>query len=155
HEEAVARLVATVEAGDRKAVLRADAGLGKSTLLARVLTETRSPTRRAVLCSSPTDGATLVAALAEGLGRRVPPGASRGLGGKALTEAVRLCRWQRLGVVLAIDDCQHLNDRGDQRDLERLAHLDPHPQARLTVLLAYRTGEETVVDLRDGAAWDL
>jgi len=48
--------------------------------------------------------------LPEGLGRRVPAGASEVLYWKALDEAVRLCRWQRHRVILAIDDCQHLTD---------------------------------------------
>jgi type II secretory pathway predicted ATPase ExeA len=142
HEEAVARLVDTVETGQRGAVLRAGDGLGKSVVLARALAETRGPSRRAVLLSGPGDGAGMLASLAEGLGRRVPPGAGRGPCWKALDEAVRLCRWQRLGVVLAVDDCQHLTDPSDRLDLERLTHLDPHPETRLTVLLAFRTVED-------------
>jgi MSHA biogenesis protein MshM len=141
HAEAVARLVDTIETGQRRAVVRAGAGLGKSSVLARALAETRGPWRRTAWLSSPTDGAGLLAGLAEGLGRRVPAGASRGLAWKALDEAVRLCRWQRQRVILAIDDCQHLTDPADRLDLERLAHLDPHPDTRLTVLQAYRTDE--------------
>ena len=128
HEEAVARLVDTIETGQRRAVFRAGAGLGKSMVLARALAETRSPVRRAVLVSSSGDGAGLLAGLAEGLGRRVPPGASRGLSWRALGEAVRLCRWQRLRVILAIDDCQHLTDPADRLDLDRLVHLDVAPR---------------------------
>jgi type II secretory pathway predicted ATPase ExeA len=142
HEEAVARLVDTIETGQRRAVLRAWAGLGKSVVLARALAETRGPARRTVLLSSPGDGAGMLAGLAEGLGRRVPSGAGRGPCWKALDEAVRLCRWQHLGVILAVDDCQHLTDPSDRLDLERLTHLDPHPETRLTVLLASRTVED-------------
>src|SRR5947207_10625334 len=61
HAEAVARLVDTIETGQRRAVLRAGAGLGKSSVLARALAETRSPWRRAVFLSSPSDGAGLLA----------------------------------------------------------------------------------------------
>jgi MSHA biogenesis protein MshM len=142
HEEAVARLVDAVESGQRRSAIRAGAGLGKSAVLARALAETRGPSRRAVLLPSPGDGPGMLASLAEGLGRRVPPGAGRGACWKALDDAVRLCRWQRLGVVLAVDDCQHLADPVDRLDLERLTHLDPHPDARLTVLLSYRTPED-------------
>ena len=141
HDEAVARLVDTIETCQRRAELRADAGLGKSSVLARALAETRGPWRRAVLLSSPIDGAGLLSALAEGLGRRVPPGASRGVAWKSLDEAVRICRWQRQRVILAIDDCQHLAEPADRLDLERLAHLDSHPETRLTILQAYRTDE--------------
>jgi type II secretory pathway predicted ATPase ExeA len=142
HDEAVARLVDTIETGQRRAVVRAGAGLGKSLVLARALAETRGPWRRAVLLSSPIDGPGLLAGLAEALGRRVAAGASRGLSWKALDEAVRLCRWQRQRVVLAIDDCQRLTEPADRLDLERLAHLDPHPETRLTILQAFRTDED-------------
>ncbi len=142
HEEAVARLVDTIETGGQRAVLRAGAGLGKSMVLARALSETRSPLRRAVIVSSAIDGAGLFAGLAEGLGRRVAPGASRGASWRALGEAVRLCRWQRLRVILAIDDCQHLSEPVDRLDLERLVHLDVHPESRLTVLQVFRSDED-------------
>jgi len=156
HEEAVARLVDTIETGQRRAVLRAGAGLGKSMVLARALTETRSPVRRSVLVSSSADGAGLLAGLAEGLGRRVPPGASRGLSWRALGEAVRLCRWQRLRVILAIDDCQHLTDPVDRLDLDRLAHLDTHAESRLTVLQVFRSDEDAEPPGWSAAApWDL
>jgi MSHA biogenesis protein MshM len=156
HQEAVARLVDTIETGQRRAVLRAGAGLGKSMVLAQALTETRSPSRRAVLVSSAGDGASLLAGLAEGLGRRVPPGASRGSGWRALGEAVRLCRWQRLRVILAIDDCQYLADPVDRLDLDRLVHLDNHPAARLTVLQVFRSDEDEEPAGQSAAApWEL
>src|SRR5258707_1069314 len=69
------------------------------------------------------------------------PWRGRGLSWKALDEAVRLCRWQRQRVILAIDDCEHLTDPAGLLDLERLVHLDPHPDSRLTVLLVFRTDE--------------
>ncbi len=155
YEEAVARLVDTIETGRRRAVLRAGAGLGKSLILARALAETKSPTRRAAFVSSPTDGATLLAGLAHALGRHIPAGASRGRAWKALDEAVRLCRWQRLPVILAIDDCQHLTEHADRLDLDRLVHLDPHPQARLTVLLAFRTDDDEPASWSAAAPWEL
>jgi MSHA biogenesis protein MshM len=157
HAEAVARLVETIESGRRRAVLRADAGLGKSVVLARVLAEARGPARRAVLrsCAAAGDGAGLLASLAEGLGRRVPAGSTRGMSWKALEEAVRLCRWQRLGVILAVDDCQYLVEPADQFDLERLVHLDSHPETRLTVLLVYRAEEEEGGRGHIAAPWEL
>jgi type II secretory pathway predicted ATPase ExeA len=142
HDEAVARLLATIETGQRRVVLRAGAGLGKSTVLARALAEARHPARRVVLRAAPADGPSLLAELAEGLGQRVPDGPSRAAAWRALEQAVRLCRWQRLGVILAIDDCQFLGDPADQLDLERLVHLDPHPESRLTVLQTYQTDDE-------------
>jgi type II secretory pathway predicted ATPase ExeA len=139
HEEALARLEGAIANGRRRVVLLGAAGLGKSLLLAQALARTRSPAQRAAFLSIPADGAALFVGLAERLGRRAPAGANRGLAWKTLEEAVRLCRWQRMRVVLIIDDCQHWTDRADRLDLERLAHLDPHPEARVTVLQSYRT----------------
>ncbi len=151
HEEAVARLSHTIETGQRLAILRAAAGQGKTTVLARALAEARHPSRRVARVSSPPDGARLLAGLAEGLGARVPTGSGRAMAWKILADAVRLCRWQRLGVVLAIDDGQDLVGPVDRLDLDRLAHLDPHPDARLTVIRAHRTDD----DEADAPAWEL
>jgi type II secretory pathway predicted ATPase ExeA len=152
HHEAVARLVHTIESGQRRAIVQAEAGRGKSVVLARALAETKSPARRAALISSPTDGTSLLSLLAERLGIRVASGAGRPAAWKALADAVRLCRWQRLQVVLAIDDAQDLVAPADRLDLDRLVHLDPHPEARLTILAAYRTSKE---DEERRTAWDL
>jgi type II secretory pathway predicted ATPase ExeA len=142
HEEAVARLVDAIVSGRQRAILEGGAGLGKSVVLARALAQTRGPAQRTALVRAPGDGAALFAGLAERLGRRALPGAGRGTSWRALEEAVRLCRWQRLRVVLVIDDCQHLTARDDRLDLERLAHLDPHPESRVSILEAYRTDPE-------------
>jgi type II secretory pathway predicted ATPase ExeA len=156
HEEVLARLEGAIAGGRRHVLLRGGAGLGKSLILARALARTRSPAQRAALLSSPGDGGALFAGLAERLGRRAPVGANRGLAWKALEEAVRLCRWQRLHVVLVIDDCQHLTGRADRLDLERLAHLDPHPDGKVTVLQAYRTELDPEQELHAAAApWEL
>lgn len=144
HEEALARLVDTIETGQRVAVLRAGAGMGKSVVLARAVLATKGPGRRFVRVSCPTDGLSLVVALAGGLGVVVPPGAVRPVAWKGLADALKLCRWQKLQAVLVIDDCQELVDPADARDLERLANLDPNPSTRLTVVQSFRSpdGEE-------------
>lgn len=134
HLEALARLRHAIETGQRRAVLRAEAGLGKSAVLGRVLAEIKGPGVRIARATSPVDGPSLWLSLAEGLGGRPEPGGTRGSAWKGLADAARLCRAQGLGVVLAIDDCQDLTDPSDRLDLERLVHLDPHPRARVTVL---------------------
>lgn len=149
HREALARLRHAIEAGERRAALRSGAGLGKSAVLARLLAEVKGPRVRIARASSPTDGLTLLATLAEGLGGRCEPGATRGLAWRRLADAVRLCRSQDLGVVLAIDDCQDLTTADDRLDLDRLVHLDPHPRARLTVLQVGR------IDGHAPEPWDL
>ncbi len=142
HDEALARLVHTIEAGGRLAVLRAGAGLGKSVVLARAILATKGPQRRFARVSFPTDGVSMLAGLAGALGGVVPSGPGRPAAWKALGDAVKLCRWQKLHAVLVVDDCQELGDPADARDLERLAQLDPHPSTRLTVVQAFREPDE-------------
>ena len=109
HDEAVARLVDTIETGGRRVTVRAAAGLGKSSVLTRRLAVTRGPSRRqAKALVSPTDGASLFVGLAEGLGLRVAAGLGRSSSWRALCDAARLCRAQGLQVVLAVDGSQSL-----------------------------------------------
>src|SRR5437763_8435285 len=77
HDEAVARLVHTIESSGRSARLVAGPGLGKSTVLARAIEATRSPTRRFARASGLADGPCLLASLATGLGARVGRESSR------------------------------------------------------------------------------
>lgn len=152
HEEAVARVVHAIESCQRSAVVRADAGLGKSFLLNRALAETRGPSRRVAHASGPLDGASLFTALAESLGTRVSAGASRATAWRALAQAVRLERWQRSHVILVVDDVHLLTTSDDRSDLERLAHLESSPTARFTVVTAGRPPDER---LPVAAPWDL
>jgi type II secretory pathway predicted ATPase ExeA len=143
HDEALARLVETIESHQRLAVIRARAGLGKSVVIGKALDETRSPTRRVVRVECPVDGPGLLASLAEGLGARIPGEPTRAAAWKALGEGIRLCRWQRLHALLVVDDCQELAEPADRRDLERLANIDPRPATRLTVIQAFRDGPDS------------
>jgi MSHA biogenesis protein MshM len=153
HDEAVARLTYAVESGQPSAVIRAGTGFGKTTVLAQALAELRGPSRRIARASRPADGPGLLVTLAEGLGDRLPArGLSRAMAWKALAERVRLCRWQGLQVVLAIDDCHALIEPADRLDLDRLTHLDPHPESRLTVLQTFQTSETLEPDL---PSWEL
>lgn len=128
HAEAVERLAFAVEAGERLASLEAPAGLGKSVVLARALARAKDPARRLARVVAPADGDALAAGLAEALGRRV---AGRESSWARLAEALRLCRAQRLGVTLAIDDAHAL---ADPAPFDRLRALDPG----ITLLLVGR-----------------
>jgi MSHA biogenesis protein MshM len=152
HEEALARLIDTIEGCGRLAVVRSRAGLGKSTILAQALDETRKPGRRASQVVHPVDGPEMLGKLAEGLGVRVPVDSSRAAAWSALGEAVRIYRWQRSHVVLVVDDAQDLTELSDRRDLERLTHLDPNPRSRLTVIQAFRESDD---DASSPADWQL
>lgn len=149
HEEAVARLLHAIEAGDRSAVLDAGPGLGKTVVLRETLARTRHPGRRIALVSGPPDGLALWQALATALGMAV---SDRGGAWSALRDALRLCRLRGQGVVLAIDDAHLLADRPVVDHLDHLAHLDPHPSARVTIL---RVGRPPDGDLAAEGGWGL
>jgi len=146
HGEAVARLVRTIETAARSAALVAPAGLGKSTVLARAIEATRGPGRRFVRSTAPDDGAGLLATLAVGLGGRLAAEAGRPSAWKALRDAVRLCRFQKIHVVLAVDSCETLESEADRSVLDRLEYVDPDPAVPLTILRVGRStaGFETV-----------
>lgn len=142
HDEAVARLVDAMTSHQRRALLVAPGGLGKTRVLEEALSQSRAPGRRVARVVSPIDGGALFAGLAQQLGAVTPPDLSRSLAWRALCDAVRLCRWQRLHVVLTVDDCQDVMSPADHLDVERLVHVDPHPDARLTVVQIYRGAME-------------
>jgi len=136
HEEAVARLVHSIEAGHRLAVLSAPAGMGKTLVLNRALTEARDTCRRFAIVSNPMEGAHLYSRLAEKLGSRGLVSASRGAAWLALEQAVRGCALQGFQVVLAVDDCTSLIANGASADLRRLCQVGASAGGRVTVLLA-------------------
>lgn len=142
HAEAVARLEQTVEAGEKLGILDAEAGLGKSVVLAEVLRRLRNPSRRIALAAAPLDGASLYASLARALAGRSLLPAGRSQAWAALRDAVRLAARQRLAVVLAVDDAHLLAGAEDRRDLQRLAALADAERAPVTVLCVARPGEE-------------
>ena len=80
-----------------------------------------------MLVQGPPDDLSLLGGLAEGLGVRLSGRENRSSLWRALTEAVRLCRLQNLGVVLAVDDAHEIDDPAA---IDRLTHLDPHPKRR-------------------------
>jgi MSHA biogenesis protein MshM len=141
HEEAVARLVHTIEAGHRLAVLSAPAGMGKTLVLGRALAEARDPCRRFAMVSNPMEGGHLYSRLAEKLGSCGLGAASRGAAWLALEQAVRGCALQGFQVVLAVDDCASLIAAGAGDDLRRLGQVGASAGGRVTVLLVL--GEES------------
>jgi MSHA biogenesis protein MshM len=152
HEEALARLQNTIDSGERRVVLRGAAGSGKTTLLNRLVNEGRRPSRRFARVAHPTNGPGLYAALAQGLGVR--PNGGRESAWKSLTDAMRLCRWQKVTPVLIVDDAQSLDNLEDRRDLECLEHLDTHPDARFSVVLSWTEPEGDLCGAPT-RAWDL
>jgi MSHA biogenesis protein MshM len=138
HVEAVVRLVYSIEARDRLAILSGPPGVGKSRVLAQALHETRSPVRRVSMVNRPMDGADLFAGLAQGLGVRQAKHAT-GLaeGWHLLQRGIRIFAQQRFQAVLVVvvEDSQFLVESGQSAELERLAHLGEVEDGAVTVLL--------------------
>ena len=134
HDEAIARLVESIESTQRLTILEAGEGLGKSLIVSLALRETRHPSRRFARVTAPVDGPEMLATLAHGLGASVPPDASRSVAWRALVQGVRLCRLQNLHTVLVVEDAHFLIENADRRDLDRLVHLDSSTGASVTVI---------------------
>lgn len=100
HDEALYRLIHAIEHAHRQVLFRAEAGLGKTTVLRRAIAETRSPDRRMVLVRPMGEDLQLPALIAGRLGYR--PG--EGLGWRAMARALRVATLQGTRIVLAIDD---------------------------------------------------
>jgi type II secretory pathway predicted ATPase ExeA len=137
HDEAVARLVHTIETAERRALVTANAGLGKSTILRKAFAEMQSPRRRFALVSCTREGTLLFALLAERLAERVGREPSRLASWRALERAIRLASIQGIHVVLGIDDC-HFASSDARRDIESLANLGTGTNTLLTVVQAGR-----------------
>ncbi len=135
HEEAVARLLHTVDSGGRLAILDASAGLGKTRVLGQSLALARKPSRRIALAKNPLDGEDLATRLAEKLGVRPPRGAGRAGAWRALERGIRLCSVQGLSVVLAVDGYGAIDSADGREGLLRLVHLGGRDEGRATVLL--------------------
>ena len=142
HDEAVARLVWTIESGQRLAVVRGAGGSGKTVVLAEAMSRTSEIGRRFFSVATPVDSTSLYRGLAEGLGHR--PGAVVGKASawSALVDSVRLCHWQKIHPILVIDGPEDLGGDSGRRDMERLAGLAPNPSGRLTVVVAMGDAEE-------------
>jgi type II secretory pathway predicted ATPase ExeA len=68
HDEAVARLVYSIERGERFIAFFAEAGLGKTTVVRRAIQEARGPRRRCILVDAPSGRTPVLSLLADGLG---------------------------------------------------------------------------------------
>lgn len=145
HDEAAMRLVHCIETGQRNAFLTADSGLGKSTVLRRVLAETRSGRRRCVLMSCPREGDLLLGGLADRLGQRLGREPSRLTCWRAIERSFRLASIQGIHVVIGIDDCESASS-GVRRDIDSLANLWTGSSTRLTIIQAGRPSQALRVD---------
>ncbi len=142
HHEAVARVVFAVETAQRRAVLSAPAGMGKTVVLHKAVSDLLNPRRRFAAVNCPHDGTLLFALLAERLCQRVGREPSRLGAWRALERAIRLAALQGDQVVLIVDDCDDRLDATVRRDLDSLAQLGSMTSTGLTVVQLERPGIE-------------
>ena len=162
HEEALARLDFLVEHHRRLGLLMGPPGSGKSLMLEffadQLRRQGRSVARLDLLGVGPNE---MLFQLAAGLGVNRDPADPVGRLWRAVTDRLAEFRYQQVGSVILLDDVdQASHDVLGQ--ITRLAQHDSSPQARLTIVLAGRTGQmsrigDRLMDLAelriDVAAW--
>ena len=149
HDEAIARLVHTIETCLRLIVFTAPAGMGKTTVLRKVLAETRNPRRKFATITCPPDGTLLFMLLGERLGNRLGREPDRLKSWRALDRSIRAASLQGTHVVLVIDDCQQLTANTARRDLDFLVHLGSDANADLTIVRVARPELDCTSDSND------
>jgi len=153
HDEALHRLVHSIEHAERRIVVRAEAGLGKTTVLRAAVAAARSPRRRFVLIRAPADRTQFLGQLAAQLGHPLGLEPSPiGLWGR-VARALRVAALEGFQVVVAIEDCEERLDAGLRPDLEALGHLGLGAEPGLSVIRVTRTPWDAQPDPAE--AWTL
>ncbi|MFO0909317.1 MAG: ATP-binding protein, partial [Isosphaeraceae bacterium] len=154
HEEAIARLVTVVEAGERFVVVRGAEGVGKSVVLHQALREIRGPSRRPVWASAPPDVESLCVSLASQLTGQPVRAGGRGGSWKALIDAVKVCHLQKVHPILILDELHAAGSDVGTETIERLSHVGSLA-GRLTVWASQRDADPPDVIGGGSGAWRL
>jgi type II secretory pathway predicted ATPase ExeA len=153
HDEALYRLVYAIERAERQIVFRAEAGLGKTTVLRAAIAATRSARRRFALIRAPADRTQLLSLLAEQFVRPLGLGPSSDALWQWVARALRVAALEGFQVVVAIDDCADRLDPAMRHDLEALGHLGPGDEPGFSVIRVARTPGDPQPDPAE--AWTL
>jgi general secretion pathway protein A len=140
HEEALARLSYVADEGRRGTVVMGTGGVGKTLLIETFARRIRRPNREVVIARCPAlGGRELFFDLCQDFGLAPEPAASEADLWRRLRDHVAANRLQDCQTMIVIDQAHLLAESPAQlRALHMLFHLDPHPAARLTVVLAAR-----------------
>jgi len=138
HEEALARLYFLVEQRRRLGLLMGPAGSGKSLLLEVFAADLRrSGLTVAKLNLLGVQPAEMLCLLGAELGLNLDPSCCLAALWRALTDRLTEFRYQQLDTVILLDDADQAV-RQVVSQMTRLAHYDPRPEARLTLVLVGR-----------------
>jgi type II secretory pathway predicted ATPase ExeA len=153
HDEAAARLTHAIEQSHRLAILRAEAGLGKSVVLRRAIADTWSERRTCITVRPPSDGTELIQELAGRLSKFAGNTRCRQTAWQTIRRAICLAGLERRHLVLAIDDWDERLARAAPRDLETVARMGADAGSQVTVILVSRDPRDAVP--QPGEAWIL
>ena len=134
HDEALLRLVYSIEQGRRDVVFSAAAGLGKTVVLHRALAESRTPGRRVALIQAPSDGGLILGKVVERLGQPLCREAGLPAIWQALERAFRVAALQGLQIILALDHWTADCESRVVSDLHALTHGGSGNGTRLTII---------------------
>jgi type II secretory pathway predicted ATPase ExeA len=135
HEEALARLDFLIANGRRLGFLLGGPGTGKSMLLEVAARQLRRGGSRLVKFNvMGLSGAEFTWKLALGLGSSLLPSASPLEYWRVITDHLTANRYHRVSTVVLLDDVDE-STADVHAAISRLALIDPHPEARLTVVL--------------------
>jgi type II secretory pathway predicted ATPase ExeA len=153
HDEALYRLVHSIEQAEPRVVLRAESGLGKTTVLHAAMAATRSPRRRFALIRTPVDRTQFLSLLAAQLGQPCGREPSLHASWNWAARALRVAVLEGFHVVLALDEGADRLDPGIPPDLEALGHLGCGDDVGLTVIRV--VGTEAGLHPDPAEAWTL
>jgi general secretion pathway protein A len=138
HEEALARLQFLVHERRRLGLLIGPSGSGKSLLLEVFAAQLRRSARPvAKLSLLGVEPAEMLWSLAADWGLSLDPTQSLATLWRAVTDRLTEYRYQQIDAVVLLDDADQA-ERQVLRHVTRLAHFDPSPETRLTLVLAGR-----------------
>ncbi len=153
HDEALYRLVYSIEQGHHLVIFRAEAGLGKTTVLRRAIAETRSSRREMVLVRPTAVGLEVPDQIVERLGLSGRRESGRAPMWQAMIRAFRVASLEGFQVILAIDDESEGGTGTIVRDLVATARAGCERGIRLTIILVGRPISEPRLEPEDG--WSL
>jgi MSHA biogenesis protein MshM len=120
HDEALARLIYSIERQQRLITFFAEAGLGKTAVVRQAISQVRKPGRRSVMVHAPSDGLQLLGLLADGMGLPFQTGSDRQQTWRSLARRLRTAAIEGTHIVFVVDGWDTNPDPAVTQDLVAL-----------------------------------